>query len=253
MKSLTRIAILSAITLAATSPLTLAQSERPPATGTVRGTAQGTVRGTRPDAQAQAKTKQEAVDKKKQESKESTRLTDEERKRQLAAMRRKMEAQKDEAARGKARRAGQTTDARMKVRDLPAEPSVEKRGEHTEKAETQRGGEHDAERSAESKAEHADGAEEHGGQGKARGEHTEKPKANPASGQLVTAIRQNRIRMARMDRLRKVFRERGDNVKVERVQALRTKESEQFQKKLARFKNALGAEQYDRIMKRLSK
>ena len=64
-----------------------------------------------------------------------------------------MEAQKDEAARGKARRAGQTTDARMRGRDLPAEPSVEKRGEHTEKAETQRGGEHDAERSAESKAE----------------------------------------------------------------------------------------------------
>ena len=228
MKSLTRIAILSALTLAATSPLTLAQTQR----GTATGTAQGTERGER-KVQDKAQAKRELAEKMKRKQAEGKQLTDGERKRQLEAKRKKMEAQKGEATRGNAKRAADAQKSRQTAGEQ-AKPALTRRGEN-------------------GKQRPEAGKNERAGEMRDKEKAEKKKGANPAAGQLATAIRQNRIRMARMDRLRKVFRERGDNEKVLRVQGLRAKESANFQKKLDRFKNALGAEQYDRIMKRLSK
>jgi len=266
LKSLTRIAFLGALTLAATSPLTIAQTERGTARGTASGTARGTQQGnerTRQATEDKAKVKRELAEKKKRGAQESKQLTAEERKRLLEAKRKQVEAQKGATQRGKGRRAGEAADARKKQGD-PAEPAGKRRGGQAKRPDVK-----GQERADERRDDHAGGSQEHGRDteehGKREGEEKQKDKlskdkegkgkakANPASGQLVTAIRNNRIRMARMDRLKKVFSDRGEKDKVARVDGLRAKESAKFAKKLERFKNALGEEEYNRTMRRLSK
>ena len=57
--------------------------------------------------------------------------------------------------------------------------------------------------------------------------------------------------MAEIDRLEAIFQKQGDTDKLARVNALRKKHKAQFEKSMQRYEDALGAEEYKKLRKRV--
>jgi hypothetical protein len=114
----------------------------------------------------------------------------------------------------------------------------------------------DAEQAGQGSERGANGAER-GAQGKGR-DDDESPagKIRQPREQMrafLEHVRVHRERVAKLNRLARIFEEKGDAEKLTKVQGLLTKENERYAERVAHLKQAIGPERFAELMARIEK
>ena len=74
------------------------------------------------------------------------------------------------------------------------------------------------------------------------------PNSRAIANRMAEAVRLHEVRFARLDALIAVFQQQNDTVKLERAQSLKAREGTRYQTELATFKQALGDENYKKLL-----